>query len=75
VQAAVAPYGVKLRQINYADAMYGMQFNLTTYRGFGVKATPSVVIANGKTRKFRVLDGASAITRENVLAAITKMSR
>ncbi len=75
VQAAVQPYGVTLRQINYADVMYGMQFNLTTYRGFGVKGTPAVVVANGKTRKFSVLDGASAITREKVLAAIAELSR
>jgi protein-disulfide isomerase len=73
VQAAVAPLGVTLRQINYADVMYGMQMNLTTYRGFGVTGTPAVVVANTRTKKHRVLEGASGITRDAVMKAIAEV--
>jgi thiol-disulfide isomerase/thioredoxin len=70
VQKAVAHLGVTVRRINYADVMYGMQFNLTAYRGFGVKSTPSVVVHNEKTRKVKILEGAAAITQEAVMKAV-----
>lgn len=70
VQAAVAPHGVNLRQMNYADILYGLQTNLTTYRGFGVTATPSVVVANQKTNKHKVLVGDRQITLQAIKAAM-----
>lgn len=73
VKAAVRPLGVTPRHMDYADVMYGMQLNLTIYRGFGIKATPSVVVANAKTKKHRVLEGASAITSRNVMGAIEEI--
>lgn len=73
VQAAVAPLGVTLRQINYADVSYGMQFNLTTYRGFGVKSTPSVVVHNAKAKKIRILEGTGGITPDNVRKALAEV--
>ncbi len=73
VQAAVAPLGVTLRQINYADVMYGMQMNLTTYRGFGVKSTPSVVVHNAKTKKTKILEGTGGITPDNVRKALAEV--
>lgn len=75
VQAAVAPLGVKLRQINYADVMYGMQLNLTTYRGYGVNTTPAVVVANGKNNKSKVFEGTGQITWQAVRSAITEVSK
>ncbi|NMC72751.1 MAG: hypothetical protein GYA56_00035 [Geobacteraceae bacterium] len=73
VQAAIAPLGVTLRQINYADVSYGMQFNLTVYRGFGVKSTPSVVVHNVKTKKTRILEGSGNITRDSVRKALAEV--
>lgn len=75
VQAAVTPYGVTLRQMNYADILYGLQANLTTYRGFGVMATPSVVIANAKTKKHKVLVGDRQITLPAIQAALSEVGR
>lgn len=75
VQAAVAPHGVKLRQMNYADILHGMQLNLTTYRGFDVTATPSVVVDHAKTRKHKVLVGDKQITLQGVQAAIAEVSK
>jgi len=74
VQAAVAPLGVTLRQINYADVSFGMQFNLTTYRGFGVKSTPSVVVHNAKTKKVKILEGAGNITMDSVRKALAEVN-
>ena len=75
VQAAVAPHGVTLRQMNYADILYGLQANLTTYRGFGVTATPSVVIANAKTKKHKVLLGDRQITLPAIQTALSEVGR
>ena len=75
VQAAVNPLGVKLRQVNYSDILYGMQANLTVYRGFGVKSTPSVVVTNEKTKKTKILVGDRQISEQNILAAIAEVEK
>lgn len=74
VQKAVAPLGVTVRPIHYPDVMYGMQFNLTTYRGFGVKSTPSVVVHNSKTKKVKILEGAGNITMDSVRKALAEVN-
>lgn len=75
VQAAVAPLGVKLRQVDYADTLYGMQLNLTITRGFGVTATPTVVVANSKTNKNVKLVGGTEINRQAILNAIATVGK
>lgn len=75
VQAAIAPLGVKLRQVSYADTLYGMQSNLTVYRGYGVNATPSVVVTNSKTKKSKVLVGDNQISELGIKTAITEVER
>ncbi len=75
IQAAVAPHGVKLRQMNYADILYGLQANLTTYRGFDVTATPSVVVANSKTRKHKLFVGDRQITLPAIQAAMLEIGK
>lgn len=75
VQEVVAPLGVKLRQVSYADTLYGMQSNLTIYRGYGVSATPSVVVANSKTKKSKVLVGDKQISEANIKAAIDEVGK
>jgi thioredoxin family protein len=75
VQAAVMPLGVKLHQANYSDTLYGMQFNLTVYRGYGVNSTPSVVVTNSKTKKTKVLVGDVQISEQAVKAAITEVEK
>lgn len=71
VQQAVAPYGVKVREMNYADILYGMQADQAVYKGFGVKATPSVVVTDSKTGKTKILVGDNEINLQAVKAAIT----
>lgn len=75
VQAAVAPLGVKLRQVSYADTLYGMQSNLTVYRGYGVNATPSVIVTNSKTKKNKVLVGDNQISATRIWAAIDEVGK
>ena len=75
VQAVVAPLGVKLRQVNYADILYGMQANLTVYRGFNLNSTPSVVVTNTKTKKTKTLVGDKQITEQAVKAAIAEVEK
>ncbi len=75
VQAAVASHGVTLRQLEYADILYGMQADLSIYRGYGLKATPSVVVTNTKTRKSKIFVGDREITREAIKSAIAEVGR
>lgn len=75
VQAAIAPYGVKLRQLNFMDVVSGMKLNESIYRGFGVRATPSVVVTNTKTKKTRILVGDNQITRQAVKNAIVEVGK
>lgn len=75
VQTAVAPLGVKLRQVSYADTLYGMQSNLTVYRGYAVNATPSVVVTNSKTKRTKILVGDNQISEKGVKAAIVEVEK
>ena len=70
VQRAVAPYGVKLREMNYADILFGMQSDLTVYRGFNLKSTPTVVVTNTKNKKTKILVGDNEITLQAIKSAI-----
>jgi protein-disulfide isomerase len=75
VQAAIAPYGVKLRQLNFMEVMAGMKLNESIYRGFGVTATPTVVVTNPKTKKTTKLVGDNQISRQSVIDAIAVVSK
>jgi len=75
VKAAIAPLGVKLRQMNYSDTLYGMQFNLTVYRGYNVHSTPTVVVINAKTKKSKLLVGDVQINLAAVKAAIADVEK
>lgn len=75
VQAVVAPLGVKLRQVNYADILYGMQANLTVYRGFNLNSTPSVVVTSSRTKKTKIMVGDKQITEQAVRAAIAEVEK
>jgi len=48
IQAAIAPYGVILREMNFTDILSGMKWNEAIYRSFEIKATPTVVVSNAK---------------------------
>lgn len=75
VQAAVAPHGVKVRQLDYADILYGMQSDLSVYRGYGLKGTPAVVVTNSKSKKTKIFVGDREITREAIIKAIAEVGR
>jgi len=75
VRAAVAPLGVKLREINYSDTFSGMQANMAVYRGYNLKSTPSVVVTNVKTRKTKVLVGDKQITEAAIKASIVDVEK
>jgi len=72
VQAVVAPLGVILRMMDNADILYGLQSNLTVYRGHNVKSTPTVVVSNAKTKKDKLLVG-DAISEQAVKASIAEV--
>lgn len=73
VQTSVATLGVKVRQLDYADVLYGMQSDLSVYRGFGLKGTPSVVVTNSRSKKTKILMGDREITRGAIIKAIAEV--
>ena len=75
VQRAVAPYGVKLRTMNYADIAAGMNWNESIFRTYEIRATPTVVVANAKTGKHVTLVGEKEISYQGVLKAISDVGR
>jgi len=75
VQVAVAPLGVKLRTMDTADTLYGMQANLMVYRGYNVNSTPTAVVTNGKTKKTKLLVGENLITLQGIKAAIAEVEK
>lgn len=70
VAAAIAPLGVRLRPINYADTLNGMQWNQKIYNGFNVHSTPTVVVTNGTTSRTKLLVGGNRISLPAIRAAI-----
>ena len=52
-----------------------MKLNESIYRGFGVRATPTVVVTNVKTKKTRILVGSQQITGKAVKSAIAEVGR
>ncbi len=70
VQAVVAPLGVKLHEVDYAEILAGMQADQTVYRGFGLKATPAVVVTDSRTKKTKIIVGDNEITLQAIKAAI-----
>jgi protein-disulfide isomerase/uncharacterized membrane protein len=75
VQAAIAPYGVKLRQLNFMEVMNGVKQFEAIYRGYGVTSTPTVVVANDKTKRKVLLVGDRQITRQAIKEAIASVGK
>ena len=75
VKAAVAPLGITLRSINFAELMNGVKLFESLFRGFGVKATPTVVIDNPKTKKRKLLVGSHEINRNAIKDAIAEVEK
>jgi len=75
VQAAVANLGVTLRPINFTELMTGARLFESLFRGFGVKATPTVVIDNARTKKRKLLVGSREISGNAIREAIAEVER
>jgi thiol-disulfide isomerase/thioredoxin len=75
VQKAIAPYGVKLRSMNYADIASGMNWNENIYQTYEIKATPTVVVANEKTGKHVKLVGENEISYEAIMKAFAETGK
>jgi hypothetical protein len=75
VQAAVAPLGITLRSFNFVEMMNGVKLFESLFRGFGVNATPTVVIDNPKTKKRKLLVGSREISRNAIKEAIAVVER
>jgi len=72
VQAAVKPYGVTYKPLNFADINEGIKFQEGIVKTFKVKQTPTVVVANRQKLKAKKLSG-SSLTPKNIMRAIDDM--
>jgi len=76
VQAAVSPFGVRLRQLPMSDVMAGLNLYNTLIRGVGVTVTPTVVVRNGKSGKVvRKFEGSDKIKAADIRAAVQEVLR
>ncbi len=73
VQNAVMKHGVKLREVDYADILNGMQADQAVCRDFKVKFTPSVVITASGTGRSKVLVGDKEISLTAIIHAINSV--
>ena len=75
IQAAIAPTGAKLRQLNFMEVMNGVKLFESIYRGYGVTSTPTVVVTNDKTKRKVLLVGDKQITRQGIKEAIASVGK
>ncbi len=76
VQAAVAPFGVQLRQMSMSDVMAGINLYNTLIRSVGATVTPTVVVRNGKSGKVvRKFEGSDKIKAADIRAAVQEVLR
>ena len=75
VQKAIAPYGVKLRSMNFADIESGIHWNESINLTYEIKATPTVVVMNEKTGKHLNLEGREDISYEAIIKAIAEVEK
>ncbi len=71
VQAVVAPFNVKFRQMPLNDVMAGMEMYNTLVRKFEATATPTVVVRNAKSGKvYSKMVGYDKIKAADIRAAV-----
>ena len=75
VQKAVAPFGVTVREPDYAAIAGYMRLGYEFFRSAGLTGTPSAVVYNSKTRKHKVIDGAKDLNLATISRYISEVSR
>ena len=76
VQAAVAPFGVRFRQMPLSDIMAGLNQYTTLIKGIGATATPTVVVRNARTGMIvKKFEGADRIKAASIRAAVLDVLR
>lgn len=74
VEQTAQKFGVKYRQLNYADVAIGQKYFEHLGKQFDIDATPTLTILNKETKKGQKLSG-SDITLENINKAIEVVSK
>lgn len=75
IHAIAAKYGVKYKQLNYADVALANKYFSALVKDMKVDGTPTVVVLNKTTQQGKKLPGVSKITEENILKAINTLSK
>ncbi len=70
IEKAIAPLGIKLQELDYADVSAGMEYFKQLGEKFKVTGTPTVVLVNLSTKKGKKLSGNAEISVEKVGNAI-----
>ena len=73
VKAAIAPLKVTYRQLSFMEVTQQMASFQKMSDQFKVNSTPSMVVRNAKTNKFKLLVGNSQITRELIMKALKEV--
>lgn len=73
IAAAIAPLGIKLKELQYSQVVAGINYFERLGKNFKVGSTPTVVIYNSKTKKEKLLRGDSEITEAKILKTIQSL--
>jgi len=74
VQAAVAPAGVRLKPMDNADLLAGLEMGMNIYLKYGIVSAPAIVVVNGKNQKHVVLKGEAELTPDKIAETVRTIS-
>jgi len=74
VRKAVAPAGLKLSPMKFADVNLCVQYYAQMAQDMQIDSTPTVVVFNRKTKVVKKLVGSDEITRSNILELIDRVT-
>ena len=70
IRQAIAPIGEELKELGYGDIKAGLSFFEEVATKYGIRSTPTMIIANTKTGKTVKLQGSEEIQEKAILNAI-----
>lgn len=75
IEAGAKKIGVHFKELSYVDVKNGMNVFDDVVDKYNLDSTPTIIILNTKTEKFKKLEGSEEISEEKILKAIEELNR
>lgn len=75
VEEIAAKFGVKYKQLNYADVQVGTKYFERLVKQLNVEGTPTMIIVSRDNKKGKKLEGTEEINEANVMKAIDSFAK